>query len=528
LQTFELITLLLVAVVALVWLAERIKIPYPMLLMIGGLALAISPWTPTIELEPEIVLGVFLPPILFQAAQMTSVRDFKANFPAIGRLAFGLVFATTALVAVAAHWVIPGIGWPAAFVLGAIVSPPDAVAATAIFQRLGAPRRIVTILEGESLINDASALVVYTFAVAAVTSGSFSILDAGWTFVVVVVVGLGVGLLAGKLLGLVLPRLGDPTLVTIVTLLTPFAVYAVGETLHGSGVLAVVMAGLVHGYESPTTMTATSRLRGVAIWDLVTIAVNGLVFILIGFELGALRETLSSSDVGRILWHGVVIVATLVAARFVYILLLGGITKGGGRAGYSRFRDLADALDFKSQVLVAWSGLRGVVTMATALALPLTVDSGAAFDHRDEIVLIAAFAIVVTLFGFGLPLPWILRKLELADDGSHEAEIDLAHKAIRSAMYTQLQTVVQDNPEMAEMFQPFLNEMLNRRAILEDAEEREIVDSVEEGLEPRIRIRQQMLGAAREALLELRDRGQIGDEVRREMERQLDFQEMSF
>ncbi len=228
-DTFELIVTLMAAVVALVWLANRINVPYPMLLMVGGLALAFIPWTPTIELDPEVVLVIFLPPILFQAAQTTSLRDLKANFGSISRLAIGLVLVTTALVAVVAHWIIPGIGWPAAFVLGAVVSPPDAVAATAIFQRLGAPNRIVTILEGESLINDASAIVVYTFAVAAVVTGSFSLSDGLFSFVLVVAIGLLVGFMAGRFLGRLVMLLGDPSLSMIALLLAPAATYVLAE-----------------------------------------------------------------------------------------------------------------------------------------------------------------------------------------------------------------------------------------------------------------------------------------------------------
>ncbi|HWK80035.1 MAG TPA: cation:proton antiporter, partial [Thermomicrobiales bacterium] len=224
-QTFELIVALLAIVVVLVWISDRFHLPYPMVLMAGGLVLAIAPWAPDLELEPEIVLVVFLPPILFQAAQLTSLRDFKQNFSAISRLAFGLVILTAAVVAVVAHLVIPGIGWAAAFTLGAIVSPPDAVAATAIFQRLGVPRRIVTILEGESLINDASAIVLYTFAVSAVVTGSFSMADALVKFVVVVVVGLLVGALVGRVMGRVIMILGDPSLITVTTLVIPAATY---------------------------------------------------------------------------------------------------------------------------------------------------------------------------------------------------------------------------------------------------------------------------------------------------------------
>jgi CPA1 family monovalent cation:H+ antiporter len=518
-DTFELIVALMAAVVALVWLANRFNLPYPMLLMAGGLALAIMPWTPTIELDPEVVLVIFLPPILFQAAQTTSLREFKANFGSISRLAIGLVLVTTALVAVVAHWIIPGIGWPAAFVLGAVVSPPDAVAATAIFQRLGAPQRIVTILEGESLINDASAIVVYTFAVAAVVTGGFSLADGLLSFVLVVVIGLLVGFLAGRFLGRLVMLLGDPSLSMIALLLAPAATYVIAEQVGGSGVLAVVTMGLIHGYTSSSTMTPSSRIRGLAIWDLTIIMVNGLVFILMGLELGVLREVLSRQDIWETLWHAVAVLAAMVVARFVYVF-------GGSWILRRRKHGASRDRDPRFQFVIAWSGLRGVVSLATALALPLVTDSGAAFDHRDEIILITAFVIIVTLFGFGLPLPWILRKLKFADDGSHERELKLAWTAVRRAMFDQMRQSMDDSPELAAMMKPMMKEFEARFDKETAALESDKMERLQDLLEPQTLSRQKAINAGRDALLELRDSGAIGDEVRRDIERNLDLQEL--
>jgi len=517
-DTFELIVALMAAVVALVWLANRFNLPYPMLLMAGGLALAFIPWTPTIELDPEVVLVIFLPPILFQAAQTTSLREFRANFGSISRLAIGLVVVTTALVALVAHWIIPGIGWPAAFVLGAVVSPPDAVAATAIFQRLGAPQRIVTILEGESLINDASAIVVYTFAVAAVVTGSFSLTHGLLSFVLVVAIGLLVGFMAGRFLGRLVMLLGDPSLSMIALLLAPAATYVLAEQVGGSGVLAVVTMGLIHGYTSSRTMTPSSRIRGLAIWDLTIIMVNGLVFILMGLELGALREVLSRQDAWQTLWHAVAVLAAMVIARVVYVF--GGNLIRKRRAGSSSDRDA------RFQFVIAWSGLRGVVSLATALALPLVTDSGAAFDHRDEIILITAFVIVATLFGFGLPLPWILRKLRFADDGSQERELKLAWMVVRRAMFDQMRQSMEDSPELAAMMKPMMKEFEARFDQTAASSDTDKVERLYDVLQPQLLSRQKAINAGRDALLELRDRGEIGDEVRRDIERNLDLQEL--
>lgn len=518
-DTFELIVVLMAAVVALVWLAERFNFPYPMFLMIGGLALAIVPWTPKIELDPEVVLVIFLPPILFQAAQTTSLRDFKSSFRAISRLAIGLVLVTTGLVAVVAHWIIPGMSWQAAFVLGAVVSPPDAIAATAIFQRLGAPRRIVTILEGESLINDASAIVVYTFAVSAVVTGAFSLPHALLEFVIVVVVGILVGFVVGRLLGKLVMVLNDPSLAMIALLLVPATAYVVAERLGGSGVLAVVTTGLVHGYSAPRTMSPSTRVRGIAIWDLVTIMVNGLVFILMGFELGALSDDLSRQDMSRIAGYSLAVVAAMMVARFVYVFA----DVPGRKRGE---RPLVAADDRKSQFVIAWSGLRGVVSMATALALPLVTDSGAPFDHRQEIILITAIVVVVTLFGFGLPLPWILRKLQFANDSSYEQERQLAWEAVRRAMFDQFHLAIQESPEMAARMEPMLKEFKARFKEMSNRADAEPPEQIDAIFEPRATYRQLAINAGRDALLELRDSGQIGDEVRREIERNLDLQEL--
>ncbi len=517
-ETFELIVLLIVGVVALVWLANRVNIPYPMLLMLGGLAIAILPGTPSIELEPEVVLVIFLPPILFQAAQTTSVRDFKANFSTISRLALGLVLVTTIAVAVVAHWIIPGIGWPAAFVLGAVVSPPDAVAATAIFQRLGAPSRIVTILEGESLINDASAIVLYTFAVAAVVTGEFSMSEALLEFVIVVVVGILVGAVIGRLLGRLTELLNDAALSLVVLLLIPVAAYVLAERLGGSGVLAVVTAGLIHGYMTPRTMSSALRVRSLVVWDLVIVVINGLVFLLIGLEMGVLLDTLSDQKLLDVLWHSLAVLVVLVAVRFLYVFATTWNQSRRGKGG--------PALDHRYQFVIAWSGLRGVVTLAVALALPLVVDSGEAFDHRDEIILISAIVVVVSLFGFGLPLPSILNRLNFAHDDSHDRELRLATDKVYGAMFEQYHEGIEAHPELADSLKPLIKQLetMRARATHPDATGRDGHAALE--LSPRTQVRLRAIAAGRETLIDLRDRGEIGDEVRRIVENNLDLEEL--
>lgn len=517
-NTFELVVTLLVAVVALVWLAERIGVPYPMLLVVGGLILAASPVSPHIELSPEIVLVVFLPPILFQAAQTTSLRDFKTYFRPISRLAVGLVVVTTVSIAVVAHWIVPGIGWPAAFVLGAVLSPPDAVAATAIFQRLGAPSRIVTILEGESLINDASALVVYTFAVAAVTTGAFSLGDALISFPIVVGIGIAAGFVAGRVLGKLALLVAEPSLAMVLLLLSPSAIYVLAEHLGGSGVLAVVTMGLVHGYTSPRLLSPTLRVRSFAMWDLITIVINGLVFLLIGLEIEILLDTLSRHSVESLAVQAGVIFLTMVAVRFVYVFTGRPSSRQMARS------DLAP-LDTRSRFVIAWSGLRGVVSLATALALPLLTDAGDAFDHREEIILITTMVVVASLFGLGLPLPWLLRRLNFAEDGSHEMERKLAIETVSLAMLEQYEAAVERSPELEPVIGPVITQMRSRLQLRDEAE-LDRAEVIAEQIAPRMMLQQQAINAGREALLDLRDAGRIGDEVRRDVERFLDLQEL--
>lgn len=530
-EEFELIVALLAVVIGLDWLADRLRIPSPMLLMLGGLVLGLAPWTPTIEMEPEVVLVIFLPPILFQAAQLTSVRDFRANFGPISRLAIGLVLVTTALVGLVAHTLISGMGWAAAFVLGAIVSPPDAVAATAIFQRVGAPRRIVTILEGESLINDASAIVVYTFAVAAVVTGMFSPTAAAFEFLVVVSVGVGVGAACGRLLGELVKLLKDPALVATATLIAPTAIYVLAEQLRGSGVLAVVAAGIVHGYRSSRTMTPQARSRNRVMWDQVMTILEGLIFILIGFELGALQDVLSAEDFLQVLAHSIAIFLAIVVVRFAYVFA--GTWAFRSHIPVQRFhrKDRHGherppgplPLDWRGLFLISWSGLRGVVSLATALALPLVTDTGFPFDHRNEIILITAAIIVFTLFGLGLPLPWLVRRLNLSDDGSHEREMMLAMTAVRETMFAEMQVIARENPAVGDRFASFIEETEKQRES-QHGQVPPTWQELEEQIEPQRLARQRMTDAARVAVLELRDRGQIGDEVLREVEHDLDRQ----
>src|SRR5438093_8501446 len=315
----ETVVALLIVVAALAIVAKRVALPYPVLLVVAGLALGFVPGPTPLKFDPEMVLLFVLPPLLYPAALFTSWRDFRANLTPILWLAIGLVLVTTFAIGAVAH-VLGDLPWAAAFALGAIVSPPDAVAATAISKRLRLPRRIVTILEGESLVNDATALVAYRFAVAAVLSGaSFSFGAASLRFVWVAVGGIGIGLLVGWIVSHVQRRLDDPPIQITISLLTPFAAYIVADRLHVSGVLAVVTAGLFLGWRVPRLITSRTRLYGQIFWEMIVFLLNGLVFVMIGLQLHGIMERLAGQSFATLVIHGILLSVTAIVVRMLWV-----------------------------------------------------------------------------------------------------------------------------------------------------------------------------------------------------------------
>jgi len=410
-NALELVLVLLVVAAGLAVAAERVKVPYPILLVLGGLGLAFVPGLPQVRIEPSLVLLIFLPPLLFASAWFTSWRDFAANRRPIALLAVGLVIVTTTAVAWVAHVLFPGMSWPVAFVLGAIVSPPDAVAATAVTRRLKVPRRIVTILEGESLVNDATGLVAYKLALVAVVSGRFSLGVAGGRFVLVAVGGVLVGLIVGWLVAQIHRRLDDFQVETVITLLTPYAAYIPAEHLGLSGVLATVAAGGYLGWRNPELLSALTRFRGRGVWSVLLMLFNGLVFILIGLQLGSIRGLAVGESSGSLIGRAALIAAAAVVARLVYVPIGVYLPRLSARL---RARDPSPP--WRAVALIGWTGMRGIVSLALALALPLTLPDGRPFPDR-AVVIVSAFAVIlVTLVVQGLTLPLVIRALRFADD----------------------------------------------------------------------------------------------------------------
>jgi CPA1 family monovalent cation:H+ antiporter len=513
----ELLTAILATLVAIAILyevARRIGVPYPTLLVLGGLGLAFVPALPRIQLEPDLVLFVFLPPLLFGAAVESPRRDLRANLAPLLRLSIGLVVFTMVLVAVAAHAVIPELGWPAAFALGAIVAPTDALAATSVFRRLGAPRVIVTLIEGESLFNDASALVAYRAAVAAVT-GTFVLTNALGAFAVAAIGGIAIGTVVGLVAGAILRRLDDPPVEVAISLVIPFAAYLPADGLGLSGVLAAVAAGLVIGGRLGTILSPQSRVLWQSTWKMIGFILNGFVFVLIGLALPDILHGLSGRPVTEILGLGALVCAVVVATRIVWVFAA-SLLPGSPRRVIAR-RD--PRLAARLTGVVSWAGLRGAVSLAAALALPV------GFPERNLIVLVTFMVILVTLVGQGLTLPYVLRKAAwdgIEPDGD---EPTIARTAAYQAGLEEIERARVRWTTHGPLLDRLESGLRDRTRHLATEDPDETAERRQERIEHE-EIQRGVIGAQRTAIIDLRDRGEINDLVLRAIEKELDLEEL--
>jgi monovalent cation/hydrogen antiporter len=500
----ELILLALVAgVTALTALAPALRVPYPILLVLGGLALGFIPGVPEVSLPPELVLVGVLPPLLYSASFFTSLRDFRANLKRIGLLAVGLVVATMFAVAAVAH-LATGLSWPASFVLGAIVAPTDPIAATAIARRFGVPRRIVTIVEGESLVNDATALVLYGVAVTAVVTGSFSLWEAGLDFVVSVVGGIAVGFAVGWVVALVRIRLDNIPAEIAISLLTGFLAYIPAEALGVSGVLAAVTVGFYMGWRSPELSTPAMRLQTFPVWETLVFLLNALLFTLIGLQLGPILDALRGESTGDLIFDALVVTATVMLVRIVWVF-------ASGPRQYP--------------AVIGWMGMRGAVSLAAALALPLETDAGAPFPGRELIIFLAFTVILGTLVGQGLTLPKLIHRLDLEEDRLEAKEDTKARIYAADAALQRLEELLDEDwvrPETADRLRGLYNFRRSRFQARFDGEDD---GSIERQSADYQRLRRELLEAERAAVVGLRREGRISDEVMRRVERDLDLED---
>jgi Na+/H+ antiporter len=512
----ELVLGLLVVAVALGYLARRIGVAYPILLLLGGLVLGFLPGLPAIELDPNLVFLLLLPPILFGAGYSTPIRDFKANARPIALLAIGLVLFTTIVVGLVAQLAIPGLPAAAAFALGAIVAPPDAVAATAVFRRLGVPPRVVTILEGESLVNDATAITLYRIAITAALFGTFSAAESSVSFVFIGAGGILVGLVVGLIVTEAWRRTNDPTLEIMVSLLAPFAAYLPAEALHVSGVLATVVAGLIAGRRAARTLSPSARLMGTGVWNIVIYTINGFAFLLIGLQLPAIARQLTVYTGAELATWAVVISATVILARIVWVFPATYLP----RILSAKVRARDPSPPPQAVFVIAWAGMRGAVSLAAALALPLDPKP---FPDRDLVIFLTFCVIVATLVGQGLTLPYIVRRLGVMAVSGPNAEETRARLAATEAALGRLADLETQYPT----HKPLIENLRSRY-------EHEASHSGPEGEGPRDEeelellehkeIRDAVLEAQRDAVIALRDDGIIGDEILADIQRDLDLE----
>ena len=415
-EHYTVVLFILALMIGLSAIADKIRLPYPILLISAGIGIGFIPALPEIELNPEIIFLLFLPPLLYDAAFNISFKEFRTNFNTISTLAVSLVFLTASGIAAAAHYCIPGFTWPLSFVLGAILSATDAVAAMSITRGLGLSRKTNTILEGESLVNDASALVAYRFSVAALTGTAFIVWKATLQFILMLGGGFLVGLVLGKLLSLVLKRVqNNPTVTISFILLMPFITYLFAESLHVSGVIAVVVLGLSISRLSQKVFPESFKRQSKAIWDIIIFLLNGLIFILIGLEFPYVLKSIPGTEVWKYAGYALLITIVALIIRTARVFMQKVNLQRAFERKHRRISEEA-LLDFKNSLIISWSGMRGIVSLAVAIGLPHTLNDGSPFPQRNVIIFISVAVVLFTLLGQGLTLPWLVRRLTLPDD----------------------------------------------------------------------------------------------------------------
>jgi monovalent cation/hydrogen antiporter len=517
-ENIELIVFgLLLAIAGLAVLARVVGVPYPITLVLGGVVIGFVPGLPTVTLDPDIVLLIFLPPLLYGAAFFTSVRELRQNARSIATLAIPLVLVTMAAVAVVAHEVV-GLGWAESFVLGAIVSPTDAVAPAEIMRRVRAPRRLLAIVEGESLTNDWTALVLYRVAVAAVVSGSFELWKAGLEFVASGIGGLAVGLAAGWLIRQVRARMDDPPTEITISLLSGYVGYLPAEELGFSGVVAAVATGLYMGWHTPQLTTPVLRLQTQAVWEILTFLLNALLFLLVGLQLPGILDDLSGHSAGELVLWGVLISAVVIAVRLAWVFIVPIVVR------LIDHREPERRMPAAQRLIVGWAGMRGSVSLAAALAIPLQTDADGPFPERQLIIFLAFAVILATLVGQGLTLAPLINRLGIEDDGQESHEDTLARRRAAEAALARLNELGEPDwisPESVGRARQLFDYRERRFGALEDGAD----ENFEDRANAWRRLMHELFAAQRDALLQLRNSGEIGEDIRRNVERDIDLEE---
>ncbi|MFL5779716.1 MAG: Na+/H+ antiporter [Thermoleophilaceae bacterium] len=512
---------LLVAVAGLGALARVLSVPYPIVLVIGGALVGFVPGLPEVKLDPEVVLVVFLPPLLWGASIFANFGDLRANLRGLTLSAVGLVLLTMCAVAWAAHALIGGMPWEAAFVLGAIVSPTDPLAAGTIMRRLEVPRRLVSAVEGEGLFNDATALVAYRVAVAAVVAGSFSLADAGLRFLLGAAGGVAIGLAVGWIVAEVRRRTEDAQVSITISLLSGYAAFVPADAVGASGVLATVTAGIYMGIRAPAFLPPRIRLQSLFVWDILDFVVNATLFVLIGLQLRTVVDGLSGYSAGTLAVYALAVSGVVVGTRLLWFFTMPYLIRAIDRRPSQRARRLGA----RSRLVLVWSGMRGAVSLAVALALPFETDAGGGFPKRNLIVFLTFAVIFFTLVVQGLSLPAVIRRASLADVGGDGDEETRARIVAAKAAIDRIDALADEDwtrDETIERMRRFYEYRKRRFA----ARAGKIED---DGYEDRTLAYQQtlqaVLAAQREALLRMRSDGELSNEAMNRILTELDLEE---
>jgi Na+/H+ antiporter len=522
-RTIQILVLLLIVIAAVGVAARRLKIPASILLVLAGIALALIPGLPDVRLAPEVVLLLVLPPIIYTSAVSMSWREFHANLRPISLLAIGCVVFTTVAAAASAHWIL-GFSWPVGFVLGAIVSPPDAMAPLSIARRLQLPKRLLVVLEGEGLANDATALILYRFAVVAVGAGVFSVSRATGLFAAIVAGEILWGLAVGWLMLRLRRWVRDPQIEIVLSILTPFIAYWPPEHLGGSGVLATVTAGLYVSWNGVFLISAATRLQGIFFWDVLVYLIEGLVFLITGLQVRTLSHSMGGYSLADLATSAALISLVVILARFLWIFPATYLP----RALFPAIGRRDPPPPWQWPFALAFTGVRGIVSLAAALAVPIVVAGGQPFPHRDLILFLTYSVIVVTLVGQGLLLPAVIKALGLVDAGKSERhgeqmeEMEARRLAIEAAI-ARLERLAREQ-ELPEEVTQVLHTHYRGRLQHFEHEHRHDEDPPQ-AAEVQDEIELLLIAAERDSINALYRRGTLKDEARRRIERELDLRQ---
>lgn len=532
-ENFKIVVFIMVILISLTAIINKKKFPFPVLLVAAGLIIGFIPQLPDLALDPDVVFVIILPPLLYDAASKTSWHEFRTSIRPISALAITLVFFTTLAVAVTAHYLIPGFSWPLSFVLGAVVSPPDAVAASGIIKGLGLNKKVITILEGESLVNDASALIAYRYAVAAVTTGTFVFWKAGLEFLMVAGVGVLIGIAVGYLFVVAHKKItNNPVVETSLTLLAPFVSYLAAEEVHMSGVLAVVSTGLVISWRSPEVFSFQARMRIRVLWDTLIFLLHGFVFILIGLQLPSIIKDLGRYPFQTMLGYGLLISLVTIVVRIIWVFA--GVR---WQNFFKKKKPVVTSVEIKEDdtwknvLVVAWTGTRGVISLAAALALPLMLEDGTFFPKRHSIIFLAFVVIFVTLVVQGLSLPLLIRWLKIKpQDNTAEEEKALQLSLATSTLnFIEQELTVSLNDKQQEQLREKYDSLIKK--LTKEIRLHKKAKHNDEGIpvippDDLLNAKLEISKFQRELLLKMHKEGEFSDAAIKQIERELDIDEL--